>query len=293
MKTLLLLSVVTLPLLSCKALKTTFGKTKKIDWQGHRGCRGLLPENTIPAMLKAIDLGVNTLEMDVVITADQQVLVSHEPYFSHEITTLQSGEFVSKENELKFNIYRMNYSEVSIFDVGQKSHPRFPEQKKVPASKPTLIDVFRATKHNKTLQYNIEIKTNPATDDLFHPKPGEFVDLLMKVIKDEKVERRTTLQSFDKRPLQYLNKKFPAIALAFLIEGETIKPIKDIIKELRFIPTTVSPHYSLVNRQVVEQCHLYNIKIIPWTVNEKKKIKALIRMGVDGIITDYPNLIQR
>ncbi len=120
---------------------------KKFDIDGHRGCRGLMPENTIPAMLKAIDLGVNTLEMDVVITADDKVVVSHEPFFNHEITTLPSGKTFEEKDEKQYNIYRMTYDSVLKYDVGIKPHPRFPLQQKMNVQKPllsVLIDSMEA-----------------------------------------------------------------------------------------------------------------------------------------------------
>ncbi|HYK44667.1 MAG TPA: glycerophosphodiester phosphodiesterase family protein, partial [Parafilimonas sp.] len=95
------------------------------DKEGHRGCRGLMPENTIPAFLKAIDLGVTTLEMDAVITKDGQVLISHEPFFNHEITTKPNGDTLRESEDRSFNIYQMNYDEVKTYDVGLKVNPRF------------------------------------------------------------------------------------------------------------------------------------------------------------------------
>ena len=108
------------------------------DKQGHRGCRGLMPENTIGAMLKAIDLGVTTLEMDAVITKDGHVVLSHEPFFNHEIATKADGTAVSEQEEKQLNIYRYTYEEVKRFDVGLKPHPRFPRQQKAKAVKPLL-----------------------------------------------------------------------------------------------------------------------------------------------------------
>ena len=129
---------------------------KKFDLEGHRGCRGLMPENTIPAMLKAIDLNVNTLEMDVVITADNKVVVSHDPFFSHEITTLPAGDSILENEEQKYNIYKMTYDSVEKFDVGMRPHPRFPDQEKLNVQKPllsTLIDSVESylikTNHHK------------------------------------------------------------------------------------------------------------------------------------------------
>src|SRR4051812_43361796 len=114
------------------------------DWQGHRGCRGLMPENTIPAMFTALHFGVNTLEVDVVITKDQQVLVSHEAYFNHEIASWPNGEYVTAEDEILSNIYLMNCEEVRKYDVGLKPHPRFPQQKKMAIIKPLLRELINA-----------------------------------------------------------------------------------------------------------------------------------------------------
>src|SRR5688500_5712530 len=108
---------VLLPILSCENLKMTNTKPTTMDKQGHRGCRGLMPENTIEAMLRAIDLGVNTLEMDVVISADKLVVVSHEPFFNHEISTKPDGKYVEANEEKSLNMYKMNYDEIRKFDV--------------------------------------------------------------------------------------------------------------------------------------------------------------------------------
>ena len=117
--------------LGCHLTKNTFVENTSFDIEGHRGCRGLMPENTIPAMYKAIDLGVTTLEMDAVITKDREVVVSHEPFFNHEITTKPDGTEVKESEERNLNIYHMTYEEVKQFDVGKKNHPRFPRQQKM------------------------------------------------------------------------------------------------------------------------------------------------------------------
>src|SRR5262245_37484753 len=117
-------------------LQTTF------DVEGHRGCRGLMPENTIPAMLKALDLGVTTLEMDVVITKDNKVVISHEPWFESDITTKPNGSFINPGQAMQYNIYQMNYDSVKMYDVGMKPHPRFPQQQKIKVIKPLLSDLL-------------------------------------------------------------------------------------------------------------------------------------------------------
>ena len=151
------------------------------DKQGHRGCRGLMPENTIPAMIHALGLGVTTLEMDVVMTKDKKLVLSHEPFFNHEISTRPDGTEVTAKEESSLNIYQMTYEEVKDYDVGLKPHPRFPRQEKIKTIKPLLSDVFEAVKQYMMTSrrpfpyYNIETKTQPLTDNIYHPGPEEFV----------------------------------------------------------------------------------------------------------------------
>lgn len=269
---------------------------QQLDKQGHRGCRGLLPENTIPAFLKAIDLGVNTLEMDVVITKDNQVILSHEPFFNHEITTLPNGEYVSESNEKTLNIYKMPYSEVMKYDVGLKVHSRFPQQQKMKVYKPLLstvidsVEMHAKTNHKQPLFYNIETKIRPQADNIFHPEPKEFVDLMMGVILQKKIEDRVIIQSFDIRSLQYLHQKHPNIKTALLVEAFDKKELVKQIEDLGFMPTIYSPAQELVNLKLVQECRVKKIKLIPWTVNDLETIHKFAAMGVDGIISDYPNL---
>lgn len=266
------------------------------DKQGHRGCRGLMPENTVAAMLKALDLGVTTLEMDVVITKDKKVLLSHEQWFGKEISTKPNGEYIGEREERTYNIYWMTYEQTRTFDVGMKPHPRFPQQQKMKATKPLLADVIDSvnqdmmTRRRPFPYYNIETKSNPEFDGVFQPKPDEFVELLMAVIKDKHIEEQVIIQSFDFRTLQYLHQHYPAIKTAMLIEEDDKRNLAGQLKDLGFTPTIYSPAYQLVNEKLIRDCHKQNIKIIPWTVNDKTKITELKAMGVDGIITDYPNL---
>jgi glycerophosphoryl diester phosphodiesterase len=266
------------------------------DKQGHRGCRGLMPENTIAGMYKAIDLGVTTLEMDVVVTKDKKVVLSHEPWFSQEITTKPDGSIMGPREERKFNLYWMTYEDVKTFDVGLKLHPRFPKQEKMKAIKPMLSDLFDSVeaylvaKNLPKVQYNIETKCLPAGDKVFHPEPAEFVDLLMGVIKEKKMEDRVIIQSFDLRTLKYLHEKHPSIKTAMLIEDSEEKDFEGQLNALGFTPTIYSPNHTMVDKKLVKSCHTKGMKIIPWTVNDAATIKKLKKMGVDGIITDYPDL---
>ena len=272
------------------------GDSGAFDKQGHRGCRGLMPENTVPAMIHALDLGVTTLEMDIVFTKDSVAILSHEPFFNHEISTKADGSFIEEKEEKNFNIYKMSFEETQQFDVGLKPHPRFPQQQKIAVHKPRLADVFDSVKNYMMVAkrpfpyYNIETKTMPSTDGIYHPAPAAFVELLMKVIKEKGMEEYVIIQSFDFRTLQYLHKHYPAIKTAMLIEDYDKRNLEEQIKASGFTPTIYSPAYILVNEDLIKKCHQQNIKVIPWTVNDKKEIERLMALGVDGIISDYPNL---
>lgn len=268
------------------------------DKQGHRGCRGLMPENTIPAMLHAIDLGVTTLETDAVITKDKKVVLSHEPFFNHEISTQPDGSAVTEQEEKNLNIYRMDYAEVEKFDVGMRPHPRFPRQQKMAVHKPLLaamidsVEAYCLTNKKPLPQYSIETKSQVATDDLYHPGPAVFVELLVAVIREKKIEERVMIQSFDPRTLQYLHKQYPAIKTALLIEDSDKRAFALQLRDLGFIPSVYSPHYSLVTPLLVKQCRDAGMGLIPWTVNDAGKIRELKAMGITGIISDYPDLLK-
>jgi len=280
----------------CHSTKNSFMNLPEFDKEGHRGCRGLMPENTIPAMLKAIDLGVTTLEMDAVITKDKRVILSHEPFFNHEITTRRYGQLVTAQEERSFNIFKMTYAETQRFDVGLKPHPRFPRQQRMAATKPLLENVIDSAEHYAEekklpkLFYNIETKSQSHTDNIYHHIPADFVELLVGVIKKKNIEDRVIIQSFDFRTLQYLHAKYPSIKTAALIEGFDKRTLQQQLDQLGFTPTIYSPEYSLVNEDLIKHCHEKQMKVIPWTVNDKATIDRLKSMGVDGMISDYPDL---
>lgn len=286
--------------LSCTIAKknssTTMLASTSFDTQGHRGCRGLMPENTIPAMIKALDLGVVTLEMDAVITKDNQVILSHEPFFNHEISTGPDGLPISEATEKQHNIFQLNYAEVQRYDVGLTKHPRFPRQEKIAAVKPLLAAVIdaaeaHAKQNNRPLPYyNIETKSQASTDNLFHPEPGRFVELLMQVILQKQIAQRVIIQSFDVRTLQYLHQHYPQIATAYLVERPSLNSMDAQLNKLGFTPTIFSPEHRLVTTTMINYCREKKIKLIPWTVNDLSTMQKLKDMGVDGIISDYPDL---
>jgi len=280
----------------CHTAKMATVNLPAFDTEAHRGGRGLMPENTIPAMLNGLSLGVTTLEMDAVITKDRQVILSHEPFFNHDITTKPDGSFIEEKEEKKYNIYGMTYAETQQYDVGMKTNPRFLQQQKMKATKPLLSQVidsaeaFAVSRHLALPFYNIETKTQPLTDNIFHPAPDEFVTLLVKVIIEKKIADRVIIQSFDPRTLQIIHSKYPDIKTALLIEGFDKRSLDDQLKQLGFLPTIYSPAYQLVNEPLLQACHQKNIKVIAWTVNDKNEIARLKQLGVDGIISDFPNL---
>ncbi len=268
---------------------------KKFDIQGKAGARGIMPENTVEGMLKALDLGVTTLEMDAVISKDKKVVLSQEPYFNNEISLMPNGKPISLKDQKKYNIYKMDYDEVKKFDVGSKVHSRFPGQVKFKAYKPLLeetIDAAEAYVKDKKLSkpvYSIETKTIKNGDNDFHPEPAEFVELIMEIVNAKKISKRVIIQSFDMRTLQYLNEKYPKIQTSLLIDEK--EPFEDYIDKLGFKPSIYSPYSVLVGKGLVDRCHAMGIKIIPWTVNSLKDIKYFMSLGVDGVITDFPNLM--
>ena len=270
------------------------GMAQKFDLQGNRGARGIMPENTVPSMLKALDLGVNTLLMNVVVSQDRMVVLSQEPYFNAEISLKPNGKAITLEEQKKFNIFKMNYEDIRKYDVGSKIHGRFPGQQKYKAYKPLLeetIDSVEAyVKLNRLPKpnYSIETKLIPKGDLEFQPEPAEFVELVMAIVKKKKLQKRVTIQSFDIRTLQYLHDNYPKIKTALMIDEK--EDFENNIEALGFKPTVYSPYSVLVGKGLVDRCHAAGVKIIPWTVNSTKDMKYLINLGVDGLVTDYPNL---
>ena len=264
--------------------------------QGHRGARGLLPENTVPAFLKAVDLGVTTLEMDVVVTQDAQVVVSHEPWFSGVTCSLPSGEPVPAEEERAHRIYAMTYEETTRYDCGRRGHPHFPRQQPQPATKPLLRDVFAAAEaHARSLgrtplYYNIETKSTPDGDGVFHPDPETFTRLVYDVVAAAGVTARTILQSFDVRTLQSARRLDPGWRLSLLVAAQTDCGLEANLELLGFVPEIYSPDYRLVDAALVEAAHARAMRVLPWTVNTLDEMRHLKALGVDGLITDYPDL---
>ncbi|MDH5609741.1 MAG: glycerophosphodiester phosphodiesterase family protein [Cyclobacteriaceae bacterium] len=290
-----LLPIILLTMACTTHTKTIFDQLVKrnVDLQGHRGARGLMPENSIPGFLHALDLGVTTLEMDVGITHDKKVIVSHDPFFSPEICLDPEGKTIAEERAYMYNLYLMDYDSIIHYDCGLKIHPRFPDQKKIAAIKPLLSDVFRAVEGRisecelRPVNYNIEIKSLADADYIYHPTPAVFSDMVYREIEGKIDWGRITIQSFDFRILQYFHEKYPEVRLALLIENDI--PWQDNLDSLGFIPPIYSPDFSLLTKEIVEALHFQDMKVIPWTVNNPAEMKRMMEWGVDGLITDYPD----
>jgi len=267
----------------------------RFDVQGHRGARGLLPENTIPAMLEAVRLGVTTLELDVVMTGDQKVLVSHEPFMNPEICLDPMGRNLDPAAPYAVNLYRLPYAQIRQYDCGSKAHPRFTGQKRIPVHKPLLSELFAAVEQfiqergYASVSYNIEIKSVVGQDNITQPPPAEFADAVLTEIARAGLGGRCMIQSFDARPLQHINRNRgeQRIPLAYLVEEG--KDVGVHLKALGFMPAVYSPIFALLDKKKVEQLHKLGVRVVPWTVNEVQDMEMLIDMGVDGIITDYPD----
>lgn len=298
-----------------------FGQ-QKLDVQGHRGDMSHMPENTVASMLSAVKLGVKTLEMDVVISKDGKVVVSHDSYMASDFMRKPDGSDISKEEQMGLALYQMTYDSISRYDAGSKPHPHFPEQRKMKTYKPLLSDLIDSVESYvkinklKPVFYNIETKISKEGDGIYNPTPDVFVATLMKVLHTKDIMKRLTIQSFDVRTLQILHKTAPQIKLSLLAFGkmdlsselkkqgldsaglEKVKlaiaaygkgGVVEDLKKLGFTPDIYSPYYKSVDKEMVDKVHAMKMQILPWTVDEAKDMASLVDLGVDGIITNYPD----
>ena len=273
-------------------------EAKDIELQGHRGARGLMPENSIPAFLLALDLGVDTLELDVAINAEGHVVVSHEPWMSATICKREDGSEITPEEEKSLRIYAMSDAQVASFDCGSRGHPDHRQQQTMPVAKPLLSQVFEAVaKHavanDKTARtapvlYNIEIKSKPEGDGVFHPPVKEFAEILYQLVSDHQLVEQTTIQSFDTRALEAMHEIDADISISLLVDNP--HGLEPNLSLLSFTPQIYSPDHTLLDQIQIDAAHDNGIRVIPWTVNDAKTMRQLIDLGVDGFITDYPDL---
>ncbi|MEZ4912418.1 MAG: glycerophosphodiester phosphodiesterase family protein [Saprospiraceae bacterium] len=269
--------------------------TKIPDVQGHRGCRGLMPENTIPAFIEAVKLGVTTLELDVVMNKFGDVIISHEPYYNSYFSTDPLGHPIKKSDEKKHNLYQMTFDEIASYDVGMRTNPKYPLQSKIACYKPKLDDVVDTVRKYCMAQklplvmFNIELKYDRNEIGTFFPKDSILIDSVFSILKNQNLLDNAIIQSFDTEILNICYYKEPNLSYALLIDNS--EDLQKNLSLLHFKPSVYSPRYTKVNKKLVTECRVLDLKIIPWTVNDEDDIVEMLGFGVDGIISDYPDKV--
>lgn len=304
--------------LCAAAFIMTASSAYSLDIQGHRGARGLMPENTLPAFAHALAIGVTTLELDCAITKDGVVVVSHDSVLNPDITRGPDGEWLVQDGP---PIWHLTYGELQRYDVGRIKPgsayaARFPQQKGVDGTRISrLADVFALVKKagNDAVRFNIETKVSPLQPSRT-AAPDVFARSLISLIKKEKMEGRATVQSFDWRTLAIVQQEAPDISTVYLtaqqnftdniLAGRTESPWMPGTHVSRFggsIPRLVkaaggavwSPSYTEVSEESVKEAQGLGLKVVVWTVNDEADMRRMIGWGVDGIISDYPDLMRK
>jgi glycerophosphoryl diester phosphodiesterase len=275
------------------------------DLEAHRGGRALLPENTLPAFANALSMGVDTLELDVGVTADGEVIISHERGLNPDLARDANGAYVTPPGT---PFVKLQFADVRTYDVGQirpdSSYARqFPEQRPVPGTRiPTLRQLFALVRKsgNDRVRFNIETKIDPNHPDESLDPQG-FVAKLLGLIEAEKFSERVMIQSFDWRTLQLVQRQAPNIPTVYLTlqrgSGQTIA----LDKATSSLPRTIkaaggaiwSPYFGDVTAALVSEAHGFGLRVVVWTVNKPEDMARMIEIGVDGIISDRPDLLRQ
>ena len=264
-----------LPLLVFAFCLMTANAAPRILVHGHRGARAIYPENTIPAFEYAIKIGADFLEMDVAVTKDNVLVISHDPHINPEIC---------KGPHPGIAIHELTLAELRAYDCGALKNPHFPKQQPVPGTRiPTLDEVLSLSRGNN-VQFNIETKSFPDHPELT-PTPDVFSSMLLDVIRKHKLESRSIVQSFDFRTLHATKRLAPNIRLSALWEGDA-RPFVDIAREGE--AGIISPLFKLATPAQVKAAHQAKVQVVPWTADTPADWQMLIDAGVDAIITDDP-----
>ncbi|MFN0032790.1 MAG: glycerophosphodiester phosphodiesterase family protein [Flavobacteriales bacterium] len=270
-------------------------RDRNITIHGHRGCRGLWPENSLKAFEEALKMGVTTLELDVVLTEDDQVIISHDQIMDFDICDWPDGNSISGSEQMSLNIFQMTAEEAQQFWIGRNPHPQFPQQQQFPSHKPLLDEAISlmalyaqdVLKMQQPITWNIEIKSTPQGDGLYHPTPKLYVQKFLQSVGMHLQSNQCIIQSFDSRILEELHMAAPALRLVYLNEDMADMAAK--LSTLTFKPYGYSPNYRLVNQMMVDYCAEQELELIVWTVNEEKDMLSMMDLGVRQIITDYPD----
>src|SRR5690348_2638581 len=261
------------------------------DLQGHRGARGLRPENTLPAFAKALEIGVDTLELDTNVTRDGVVVVMHDRRLNPDVARGPDGAWVSPPGPA---IHQLTYAELSRYDVGRLKPGTayakvFPDQVAVDGTAaPRLSDVFALVRRegDRRVRFNIETKTSPKAPDE-SPPPEEFARRLVDEIRAAGMQRRSSIESFDWRTLavvQRIAPEIPTVYLSYKMEGPVALKVKEAGGAIW------SPFYKDVDEAKVREAHALGVAVVVWTVDDPADMKRWVEMGVDGLITDRPDI---
>lgn len=269
-------------------------QARELELVGHRGAMGLFPENSIPGFKKAIELGANSIEFDVVVSGDNQVVVSHEPWFRHDICMDPEGNGIEEENQKEHLLYKMTYEEIVEYDCGSIQRLGFPDQQTQPLAKPLMrealleVETFRQEQGYLPIEYNVEIKSNIKWDGKIQPASQAVVQLVYNELQELELLDRIKIFAFDTRILNTFRKIDSTLTQVYLIPGSKTD-IRENLDQLSFLPDIYAPNHSLVDSALVEEVHSRGMRLIPWTVNDYEEMVRLGNLGVDGMISDYPN----
>ncbi|WP_290791723.1 glycerophosphodiester phosphodiesterase family protein [Flavihumibacter sp. UBA7668] len=276
-------------LVSLNTLVVLPGFSQSFEKMAHRGGSALMPENTIIAMQNAMDFGVG-LEMDLYLSKDKKVFVYHDDKISPKFGSNPDGTPVTQEQAAKKKIIDFTYAELKPYDLGMRAHPDFPRRKRVKAGIPLLTELIDSVESYarrgdlKLPNYSMEIKVPNAS--LAPRYKVDLVDSVIQIISAKSIPDRVIIQSFDIETLEYLHQQYPDVKTAYLVgQGHYL----DNLKKLSFTPTAYSPPYQLVTPELIAYCHTKNMLVVTWTVNNKKDIERLKQMGVDVVMSDYPD----
>ncbi len=287
------------------------------DLQGHRGARGLAPENTLPAFARALAIGVTTLELDVGITEDGVVVVSHDRRLNPDLARGTDGRWLRGPTR---TIRELTFHELQRYDVGRirpgsDYSKRFPEQRRMDGVHiPRLADVFDLARQarNDEVRFNVETKISPEAPEET-AGPDEFARALIQVIRDNGMARRTIVQSFDWRTLASVQREAPEIATSYLSSqsagidnigagqpeaslwtaGVRLRDHGSVPKMVKAAGGAIwSPNYQDLDAALVKEAQGLGLKVLPWTINDPADMERLIGWGVDGIITDRPDRLR-
>ena len=260
--------------------------------QAHRGARSFFPENTLQAFCKAADLGARVVELDLVVSKDHQIVVSHDPWLSAPLCSDLHAHPLTADDRFRYTIYDMLYADIVRFDCGLP-HPSFSGQQRIFACKPLLsklfpaLDAYMASAGMKEpMIYNLEIKSWPDKDGIFHPGPASYAALVVELVMAAGLSSRVRIQSFDYRVIREAWKLNRDLCYGLLIDERS--NMEPFLQRLGFLPRYLNPHFALVDQEMADCLHAQGIGMIPWTVNRPEEMLAMQQLGAEGIITDYP-----